>query len=118
MNGAISIIAAMAHRHAAVVDGTAEEKIKAAMWMARKENWMLAPDEECFRGALAGALEAIGADTEDGKKLLASCEALKKFSAFLTAAQAGLSVEPPTVPEEGATWPLMGWWHESKELAK
>ncbi len=89
-----------------------ENKVRASMKAVISGNWMETKDEALFRAGIGGALLDIGVDSDDGKKLLNSVEALKQLSAFITASQAGLSVSPPDVPED--ILPLMGWWHEVK----
>jgi hypothetical protein len=92
-----------------------ENKVKASMRAVIRENWMATRDEELFRAGVGGALIDVGLDSEDGQRLERSILALKKFSAMLTAAQAGLSVNIESVlPGEGEEQPLplMGWWHQ------
>lgn len=92
-----------------------ENKIKAAMKAVLRENWMDTNDDSMMRSALAAVLLNVGQDSEDGKTLLRSMDALRKLSAILTAAQAGLSVnlEHMDMPEEPYL-ALIPWWNEAK----
>ena len=91
-----------------------ENKVKASMRAVIRENWMATRDEELFRAGVGGALIDVGLDSEDGKRLQESVQALNKFSAMLTAAQAGVSVDIASVLPEEEPLPLLGWWHEVK----
>jgi len=94
-----------------------ENKVKASMRAVIRENWMATRDEELFRASVGGALLDVGLDSDDGTRLQRSIDVLKKFSAVLTAAQAGLSIDPDSwIPNEDdeAPLPLMGWWHAIK----
>ena len=118
MNNAIlQINATFGKRAADEETGDLEAKVKASMRAVIAENWMDTTDDGVFRAGVGGALLSVGLDSDDGKRLQRSIEALRKFSAFLTAAQAGLSVDPSSLEEpEGAEplLPLMNWWHEVK----
>ena len=114
-NAVLSINATFGKRAADEEGGGLEAKVKASMRAVIRENWMDTTDDGLFRAGLAGALQSVGIDTDDGQRLKRSIEHLKRFSAFLTAAQAGLSVDPegllPSEDEEKPL-PVMGWWHE------
>ena len=94
-----------------------ENKIKASMRAVIRENWMETRDEGLFRAGVGGALIDVGVASEDGQRIERSLRALAKFSAMLTAAQVGVSVDIASVlPGEGEEQllPLMGWWHDMK----
>jgi len=96
------------------VDGL-ENKVKASMKAVLDENWLVVNDDDAlFRAGLGGVLLDVGQDSEDGQKLTASIDVLKKFGSFLSASSAGLSVEFPEMPDPETILPLMGWWREIK----
>jgi hypothetical protein len=109
---ALSINATMGKTAAARVDGL-EAKVKASMKAVIDGDWMASNDDALFRAGVAGALLDVGSDSEDGQRLTSSIEFLKRFSAFLNAASAGLDVSPPDLSDEDPL-PLMKWWHEVK----
>ena len=112
----LNINATFGARAAKEVTGL-ENKVKASMRAVIRENWMATRDEELFRAGVGGALIDVGMDSEDGQKLERSVKALAKFSAMLTAAQAGVSVDMASVlPGDGdeQPLPLLGWWHDVK----
>ena len=92
-----------------------EAKCKASMRAAREGDFMLFGDDAQFRGGLGGVLLDIGNDSEDGQRILDSLKVIRQFNAFVSAASAGLSVEPPTVPEGDEMLPLIAWWNEVRE---
>jgi hypothetical protein len=100
---------------AAGVDGL-ENKIKASMKAVLDSNFMTTDDDELFRAGIGGALLDVGMSTPDGQRIVASIDALKKFSAFMNAATAGLDVSLDSVPfaSPDDLLPLLGWWHEVK----
>jgi hypothetical protein len=95
-----------------------ENKIKAAMRAVIDKSWMDTNDDSMMRAALAAVLLDVGKDSPDYQRVVDSVEALRKFSAFLAASQAGLSVDIESVlPKEGddPALPLVKWWHEAKD---
>jgi hypothetical protein len=112
----ISINAQLAERDVKAATGL-ENKIKAAMRAVLRENWMDTNDDSMMRAALAAVMLDVGKESEDYQRIVSSVEALRKFSAFLNAAQAGLSVDiTSALPAEDAEPPLpfVKWWHEAK----
>lgn len=112
----ISINAQLAKSDVAEAVGL-ENKIKAGMRAVIRENWMDTNDDSMMRAALAAVLLDVGQDSEDGKRLLRTMDGLRKLSAMLTAAKAGLSVnlEESDLPKEGdEPLPIIGWWHEAR----
>lgn len=92
-----------------------EDKIKAGMRAVIRENWMDTDDDSMMRAALAAVLMDVGRDSDDGKRILASMDSLRKLSAMLTAAQAGLSINltDDDMPPDNLL-PLIPMWHEAK----
>lgn len=113
MDAVLMINSQLGQRAAAEVSGI-KNKVKASMRAVIRENWMATRDEELFRAGLGGALLDLGTESEDGKRLHSSIQAMRRFSAFLEAAQAGLSVDVESIKAEGEMLPLMKWWHEVK----
>ena len=93
-----------------------EAKCKAAMRAVREKNWMERADNDdaLLRAAVGGVLLDVGSHSEDGKRLIEGLDALRKLSAFLAAAQAGINAEFPEMDEANPPIPLLGWWHETK----
>lgn len=114
MNDAVlSINATIGKRGADDCKGDLEAKVKAAMRAVIDENWMATRDEELFRAGVGGALLSVGLDSDDGRLLERSVQALRRFDAMLNAAQAGLTVDIGEVAKDHeGTVPLMKWWHE------
>lgn len=113
----IAINAQLAERDVKAATGL-ENKIKAAMRAVVRENWMDTNDDSMMRAALAAVMLDVGKDSPEYARIVASVDSLRKFSAFLTAAQAGVSVDLDSVlPKEDAEQPLplIAWWHEAKE---
>lgn len=92
-----------------------ENKIKAAMQGVIEKNWMDTDDDSMMRAALAAVLLDVGRDSDDGKRIVASMDSLRKLSALLAAAQAGLSVSlnDDDMPPDNLL-PLIPMWHEAK----
>lgn len=94
-----------------------ENKIKAGMRAVIRENWMDTNDDSMMRAALAAVLTDVGKDSPEYQRVVDSMDALRKLSAFLNAARAGLRVDiADAIPKEGEEppLPLMAWWHEAK----
>jgi hypothetical protein len=114
---AVMIINAQIVREDVAAVAGLENKIKAAMKAIIHKNWMDTNDNSMMRAALAAVLLDVGQDSEDGKLLLRTMDGLRKLSAIIAAAQAGLSVnlEESDVPkEDDKLLPLISWWHEAK----
>lgn len=111
----ISINAQLAARDVKEAVGL-EAKIKAGMRAVIRENWMDTNDDSMMRAALAAVLLDVGQDSEDGQKIVKTMDGLRKLSAILTAAQAGLSVNlsESDVDENFKPLPLIQWWKEAK----
>ena len=78
--------------------GGLEDKLRAAM-NAAKDHWMVLDKDTQFRGAVGAVMLHYGKDSEEYKRLAYEVDALRKLSAFLAAAQAGLSVGVPEMEE-------------------
>jgi len=96
-----------------------EAKIKAGMRAVIEQNFMDTNEDSMMQAALAAVLLDVGQDSEDSKRLTHSIDAVRKLSAFLTAAQAGLyvSLESALPDANAAPLPLIAWWHEAKTPA-
>ena len=119
MSDAVLMINATIGRDAAKDVEGLEAKVRASMRAVLAGNWMELSDDNLMRAGIAGALLDVGTDSEDGRKLTKSIDALKKISAMLAALQAGISVDVASaMPEEGdEILPLVKWWQEEKEAA-
>lgn len=116
-NNAVLMINANLGRRGAKDAVGLEAKVKASMRAVREGNWLETNDDALFSAGVGGALLDVGADSDDGRRLTASLDAMRKLIAFLNAAQAGLSVDATSVlPPDDAELPLplLGWWHETK----
>ena len=104
-------------RHAATQVTGLENKLKASMKAVIKEDWLGANEDEQFRAGVLGVLLDVGVDSEDGRLIARSLEAVTKFSAALEAMQAGLRVDfASALPIAGdKVVPLLALWHEVKE---
>lgn len=93
-----------------------EAKIKAGMRAVIRKNWMDTNDDSMMRAALAAVLLDVGHTSDDGQKIVKTLDGLRKLSAILTAAQAGLSVNlnEGDVDENFKPLPLLVWWQEAK----
>src|SRR3954470_24275984 len=103
MNIAVmSINAQLAERDVKAAVGL-ENKIKAAMRAVIRENWMDTNDDSTMRSALAAVLLDVGQHSEDGQRITRTMDGLRKLSALLAAAQAGLHVtlDEADLPKEG-----------------
>lgn len=111
----LTINSQIGQRAADAVTGL-EEKVKASMRAVREGNWMETNEDALFRAGVGGALLSVGRDSLEGERLISSINALRRFSAFLTAAQAGVSADLSSVirDDEEKPLPLMQWWRETK----
>ena len=88
----LSLVAAECKSAVEGCSGTLEEKARAAMLKA-KDHWM---DKDLqFRGAVHALLIHYGKESPEYERIVAEVRSLRKWSAFLTATQAGLSVNLP-----------------------
>src|SRR3990167_8099398 len=71
--------------------GDLKAKLVAAMNSA-KDHWMVLDDDTQFRGAIGAVMQHYGKDSNEWRTLEDEINALRKVSAFLAAAQAGLTV--------------------------
>lgn len=99
------------------VEGTLEEKIKAAMKAVknRREGMMgwATTDDELFRIAVGAVLISVPVDSEEFRLLDHSVKALTKLNAALQAAQKGIRIDWESVtPEPGTIIPILKWWQE------
>lgn len=98
-------------------EGDLEAKVKASMRAVLRDNWMATRDEELLRAGIGGALLALKEGPEYDR-LVRSVEVLKKFSAAITAAQAGIGVDFSDIlpgEDEEQPLPLMAWFREVKD---
>lgn len=119
-NAIVMINANMDADAARKVEGL-EAKVRASMLAVIKGDWMAADDDDLFRSGVGGAMIAVGEGTPKYAQLTASMKALQKFSAFLTANRAGLTVSiiDALKKEDGEpeTLPLTQWFREAKKEA-
>ena len=89
-----------------------EDKARAAMRVA-KDHWMVLDQDIQFRGAIGALLIHYGKDSPEYKRIASELDSLRKLSAILQAAQAGLSVNlsEDDVPKHEPLG-LMKMWHE------
>lgn len=97
--------------------GDIKDKLRAAM-QAAKGHWMVLDHDTQLRGAIGAVMEHYGKDSPEWERLSAEVEMLRKFSAFLQAAQSGLQCDPPELPEGHEAIGIMGLWHDSSREAK
>jgi hypothetical protein len=94
--------------------GGLEDKLRAAM-NAAKNHWMVLDKDTQFRGAVGAVMIHYGKDSEEYKRLAYEVDAMRKLSAFISAAQADLSVELPETSDEPRPEPvgIMKLWQEA-----
>lgn len=116
MNDAMIMIAAADIRSAIRSEPDLVRRIEKAF--AKAQHFFMSTDDNLrFSGALAAVLMET-ADEDEKERVVASKRALDRFSAFLTAAQAGLSIDPSSLPgDEEDYLPLMKMWHDAKAAA-
>ena len=71
--------------------GSIEDKARVAMEKA-KDHWMVFDHDVQFRGAIGALLVHYGKDSSEYERIASELDGLRKLSAILQAAQAGLSV--------------------------
>ena len=71
--------------------GSIEDKAQAAMRVA-KDHWMVLDRDVQFRGSIGALLIHYGKDSPEYERIASELDSLRKLSAILQAAQAGLSV--------------------------
>lgn len=97
-------------------NGGFEDKLRAAM-TAAKDHWMVLDKDTQFQGAVAAVLLHYGKDSEEGKRLVYEINAIRKISAILNAAQAGVSVNLHDVGDKEKCEPvglMKMWWEIAK----
>lgn len=95
----LSLVATECKRYVEECPGGLEDKLRAAMGAA-KNHWMVLDKDTQLRGAIGAVMLYYPKDTEEYKRLAYEVSALRKLSAFLSAAQAGLEVSVPEDEEE------------------
>lgn len=112
----LNMHAAVAKSAASGVQGI-EAKCRAAFKAVRQEDMFCSGDNVMFNGALAGVVEDLGLESEDGKKVCEAARGVNKANAVLQAMASGVPVDLEAamkdLPPKPAL-PLMQWWHESK----
>lgn len=96
---------------------TVEEMLQRA-FAAAKNHWGVLDRDAQLKGALNAVLTKMSEDHPDRGRLLAEIRLLGQFNSWLQAAQAGLSVEPPEIPEGIELFGIMKLWHESLKEAQ
>lgn len=69
-----------------------EAKLRAAMDKA-KDHWMVRDPDLQLRGAIAAVLMHYGKESPEHARIVAELDGMRKLSAIMQAAQAGLSVK-------------------------
>src|SRR5882762_5263519 len=95
----LSLVVSECERHVKDCPGGLEDKLRAAM-NAAKDHWMVLDKDTQLRGAIGAVMLHYGKDSEEYKRLAYEVDALRKLSAFLSAAQAGLNVSAPELEAE------------------
>lgn len=96
----------------AIGDATDTKEMLRRAFVSAKNHFMVLDSDAQFKGALNAVLTKLGDGHPDKEKLTAEIRLLGQFSAWLHAAQAGLHVDPPEVPENAAPFGIMKLWHE------
>lgn len=114
MSNTLLALAVMEAKSAIKEGMTVEEMLRAAMKEARKL-WVSTDEDLRLRGAIGAVLSTLGHEHPEYAEVVKSLDALRKASAFIQAAQAGLSV---TLDEDDMLepkYPLMKFWNESAD---
>lgn len=114
-DGVISVNATFAKTASQAAEGL-EAKIKAAMRAVLDNDFLAATDDQQIRAACGGVLLDVGEASAAGQRIIKSIDATRQACAFLSAATAGLNVQPPT-PDPDAM-PLVRWFMEIKNGPK
>ena len=113
----VMLINARLGRDASAKEERLENKVKASMRAVIAGNWLTSDDDLLFRCGVARALLDVGQDSEDGKILASSVNALRRLSAALAAMELGVGVDLvaslPGSPD--GVVPLPQWWEEVKK---
>jgi hypothetical protein len=109
-----ALIALVSHEceHAIGDERDTVEMLKKA-FTAAKCHWMVLDQDPQLKGALNAVLKKMGDEHPDRQRLETEVRILGQFSAMLQAAQAGLDVSPPEVPEGHESIGVMKLWHEA-----
>jgi hypothetical protein len=99
LSGTLMIAASEARHAIKNMSGDVVEKLKAAM-KATRNHWMATNEDEQFKAAVIAVMLHYGEGTDEYNRLKWELENLKRFSAALSAAQAGISVDFTSVVQE------------------
>lgn len=94
MNDTILMIVASEAKHAAEAlgpDATIEARFNAAA-KAVRNHWMAPPEDTELRGAVAGVMMTYPKESVEFRRIEKEVKAIRRFSALISAAQAGLNV--------------------------
>lgn len=74
--------------------------------------WMTTNEDEKFRAAVGAVMVSYGGDSPEFDRIRREMEQINRFSAWIQAAQVGLTIEPP-VADDDALQPigLLGLWN-------
>ena len=111
-NVAIALVSAECET--AIRDETDTTEMLRKSLKAARRHWMILDEDPQLKGALNAVLKKMGDSHPDRDRLETEIRMLSQFSAFLSAAQAGLAVEPPSLPEGFEALGVMKLWHEAK----
>ena len=93
------------------------DRLRAAMENT-KDHWMCTDEDGRFLAACLAAVD--GGTEEDRERVLSEIENIRKFSAFIAAAEAGLKIDADSLPKvEDQKEPigLMKLWREVKGVS-
>lgn len=110
----VEILLVSASCESEIGDATEVPEMLRRVFVVAKDHYMVRDPDVQIKGALNAVLKRIGADSPDGQKLTTEIQLLGKMNAWLRAAQAGLSVDPPEVPEGYEPFGIMKLWHETR----
>jgi hypothetical protein len=88
------------------------KKMLCKAFAAAKNHWMATEPDPQLKGALNAVLKTIGDEHPDRERLEAEIKLIGQFNAWLLAAQNGLQVEAPDVPEDYEPIGIMSLWLE------
>lgn len=80
---------------------------------AAKHHYMILEPDPQFKGALNAVLTKMGDEHPDKERLTTEIKLLSQLGAWLQAAQQGLSVDPPSVPEGFEGLGIRKLWDEA-----
>ena len=80
-----------------------------------KNHWMVLDKDKQMQGAVAAVLNSYPEEHADRQRLMTELEVMGKFNAFLMAAQSGLTVTPPELPDGFEAIGLRKLWADAQK---